>query len=55
MMDEIPAQAVKANRLKLMQDFEVSMKNMYLMAFPSTVTIFSCACDWLSQFLVQDK
>lgn len=38
-MDEIPAQPVEANKLKLKQDFEVSMKNMYLMAFPSTVTI----------------
>lgn len=54
-MDEIPAQPVEANRLKPKQDFEVSMKNMYLMAFPSTVTTFSCACDRLSQFLVQDK
>lgn len=29
---------VEANRLKLEEHFEVSMKNTYLMAYPGTVT-----------------
>ena len=37
-MDEIPALLIEANRLKQKQDFDVSMKNTYLMAFPSMVT-----------------
>lgn len=39
MMDEIPALLCEANQLKLEQDTEVSMKNTYLIAFPSTVVI----------------
>lgn len=38
-MDEITALLAEANQLKLKQDFEASMKNTYLMAFPSTLTI----------------
>ena len=38
-MGEIPLLLVEANRQKLKQDFEVSMKNISLMAFPSTVTV----------------
>lgn len=40
-MDEIPALLVEANRQKLKQDFEVSMKNTYLMVFPSYCLIHS--------------
>lgn len=39
MMDEIPALLCEVDQPKLEQDIEVSMKNTYLMAFPSTSTI----------------
>lgn len=38
-MDEIPTLLAEANQLKLEEDIEGSMKNTYLMAFPSTGTI----------------
>lgn len=48
-MDEILALPVEANWLKPDEDFEVSMKNMYLMAYPSTVTMawYIRPCLWL--------